>query len=207
MSTLTGDESLQLPEFEHPPADPLALAAEWTDAAEARGVREARSAVLATADAAGRPTSRVVLVKAIGPDGAVITTALSSTKARAMAENPRASLTFYWRESLQQLNIDGRVERLSDADADLLFAERPRGAQVASIVSESGRPLGDEAEMIARASALEVSDEALSRPDSWGAYRIVPERIEFWHGRVNRMHRRLSYRRMPAGWSAQRLQP
>jgi pyridoxamine 5'-phosphate oxidase len=207
MSTLTGDESLELPEFDAPPSDPLALAAAWVAAAESRGVREPRASVLATADAAGRPSSRVVLIKTIDDRGAVITTVRSSAKARAMAANPRASLTLYWRETLQQLILDGTVETLSDAQSDALFADRPRGARAASIVSTSGQPLTDEAGLIALAAALEAGSGELARPDDWGAYRIVPERIEFWHGRANRLHRRLSYQASADGWTPLRLQP
>ncbi|WP_308467022.1 pyridoxal 5'-phosphate synthase [Rathayibacter soli] len=206
-STLSGVTDIDLPEFDAPPEDPVRLAMSWLAAAEAYPVREPRSAVLATAGRNGNPTSRVVSVKGIAARGVVFTSALTTHKAADMAENPHVSITFYWRETMQQLNVRGEAVQLSGEASDALFLERPRGAQVASIVSAGGLPLADEEELAARAAALEHATTPLTRPSTWAGYLIVPARIEFWQGRVNRMHRRLVYTGGAGQWSAQRLQP
>lgn len=205
--TLSGDETVESPEFDAPPEDPIALLRGWLRQAAERRVREPAAAVLATADAAGRPSSRVVLLKEIDGDGLVFTTHLGSRKGRDLAVNPWGSMTFYWRETLQQITVAGRVERLADRRADELFAERPVAAQATTAVSEQGQPLADEQALHVAAAALAEKGEALARPVGWGGYRLLPDAIEFWHGRASRLHRRLAYTRVGVGWAHQRLQP
>lgn len=205
--SLGGDPSLELPEFDVPPADPIALVREWIASAFARGVREPLAAALATVSADGRPSNRVLLLKAVEDDGVVFYGQRDSRKGRDLAAVPFASVVLYWRETIQQLRIDGRVEPLDDRTSDELFASRLRPAQAAAAASTQSRPLDDEASLRARFDAAVAGDDPIPRPGNWGGYRLVAETIEFWHGRRDRLHRRLRYTRDDAGWSSERLQP
>ncbi|WP_406727104.1 phenazine biosynthesis FMN-dependent oxidase PhzG [Streptomyces sp. GD-15H] len=207
--TLSGDTGLVLPEFDTPPQDPHPLMRAWLDSAVAREVREPYAAVLATADPSGRASSRVLLVKEIDDRGLLFTSFRGSRKGRNLAETPWASLTFYWRETLQQLTVQGPVEVLTGEESDELFARRPLAAQATTAVSRQSRPLGDETELKARAKALVDAGDPVARPDEWSGYRLVPQAIEFWYGSPDRLHRRLRYDRAAdtADWTHQRLQP
>ncbi|MER7004736.1 phenazine biosynthesis FMN-dependent oxidase PhzG [Dactylosporangium sp. NPDC000555] len=205
--TLTGDATLVLPEFDEPPAAPLRLLRTWLDAAVAYGVREAQAIVLATADAAGLPSSRVVLLKDLDEHGLVFTTHTGSRKGTDLAARPYASATFYWRETLQQIHVAGPVRQLPPGESDVLFAERPAAAQATTAASRQSTPLDDEAALRQRAADLLATGGSIARPDGWAGYRLEAAAIEFWHGSVDRLHRRLRYDRHPGGWTAQRLQP
>ncbi|RFU82498.1 pyridoxamine 5'-phosphate oxidase [Streptomyces triticagri] len=207
--TLSGDASLVLPEFDAPPSVPGGLIREWLASAVARQVREPYAAVLATADAEGRVSSRVLLVKDADDRGLIFTSSSGSRKGQDLAANPWASLTFYWRETLQQLTVQGSVELLGAQESDELFAHRPPAAQAASAVSRQSRPLVDEQELRRRAEDAVTAGAGIARPADWTGYRLVPRCVEFWYGSPDRMHRRLRYDRTDeAGtWSHQRLQP
>jgi dihydrophenazinedicarboxylate synthase len=204
--TLSGDVSAELPEFDRPPANPIALLRAWIDGAGTHGVREPLALALATVGVDGVPSTRIVLLKSLDETGLVFTSHFGSHKGRDIAANPQAAATLYWRETVQQINVAGRVERLSDAESDVLFAERPRAAQATTAVSEQSARLADESELRARAAALTEGGE-IARPQGWGGYRLVIEQIEFWHGSPDRLHRRLQYHREGGDWTAMRLQP
>ena len=204
--TLSGDPTLELPEFEDPPADPLALLSLWLQEADARGVREPRALALATADAEGRPSSRIVLLKQVTP-ALVFSGSYESRKGRELAANPRAAGTLYWRETLQQVTVEGPVRKLSEEESDALFAERPQAAQASAVVSRQGEPLDDAAELRRAATEISASEQPLRRPARWGGFRLDPDLVEFWHGRPDRLHRRLLYAKLGGAWAHQRLQP
>jgi pyridoxamine 5'-phosphate oxidase len=204
LETLSGDPTLELPEFDSPPAEPLSLLERWLAAADARGVREPRALALATADARGRPSVRTLLVKQLTPT-LVFAGGYESRKGRDLAANPRAAGTLYWRETLQQITIEGPVERLSEEKSDALFADRPEAGRATTVASEQGGTLSDPAALRRRAG--ELSGEELSRPPTWGGYRLDPDLVEFWHGSPDRLHRRLLYIKGERGWSHKRLQP
>ncbi|MCQ4041012.1 phenazine biosynthesis FMN-dependent oxidase PhzG [Streptantibioticus rubrisoli] len=207
---LTGDTSLVLPEFDVPPREPRELLRQWLESAVQRGVREPHATVLATADAAGRVSSRVVLVKEVEERGLLFTSFRGSRKGRELAVSPWASMTFYWRETLQQLTVQGPVETLTEQESDALFARRPLAAQATTAVSQQSRPLESEAELRGRAKALVESGTDIARPAEWTGYRLVPRSVEFWYGSPDRLHRRLRYDRADATtsvWTHQRLQP
>jgi pyridoxamine-phosphate oxidase len=206
IETLSGDIELDLPEFDAPPDDPVGLLARWLDSAREHGVREPQALALATVDADGRPSSRVVLLKEVEP-ALVFTSHHESRKGRDLAAVARASGTLYWRETLQQVVIEGPVEQMSDEESDALFAARPRPAQAATIASDQSKELEDPEALRSAMEELAAGPERLRRPSDWGGYQIAPERIEFWHGSPDRLHRRLLYTKAGAGWIHRRIQP
>jgi dihydrophenazinedicarboxylate synthase len=204
--TLSGDIALELPEFEDPPADPLALLGVWIDSAQGV-VREPLALVLATTDADLNPSSRVVLIKACNEHGIVFTTHDGSRKARNIAETRRAAGTLHWRETVQQVNLAGAVERLPDAASDALFADRPLAAQATTAVSQQGRPSADPAALRCAAEELVARGAPVPRPQGWAGYRLIPDHVEFWLGSKDRLHQRLAYVRSGGHWTSARLQP
>ena len=163
---------------------------------------------LATATAAGAPSARMVLLKASDERGFVVATSYESRKGRELTENPRAALLFYWPELGRQVRVEGRVERLDEAESDAIFAARPRGAQLAAHASRQSERLASRADLEERfAAADERYPEAVPRPPSWGGYRLVPERYEFWVHDDDRLHDRLLYERAGDGWQIERLSP
>lgn len=209
MATLSGTPTQDLPEFERPPADPLPALWRWLEEAPGRGISEPHAAVLSTVDPSGMPRGRVLHVKDWDERGLIFTSSTGSDKGRDLAADPRASLVFFWRETIQQIQVSGRVAPLEGDESDLLFAARPRVAQAASHASAQSRALGDEGELRARAEAHLTGEEPLPRPEEWTGYRLVPSSVEFWCGSPDRLHRRLRYTRAAEGekWSATRLQP
>jgi pyridoxamine 5'-phosphate oxidase len=206
-NTLSGDTSLVLPEFDSPPAEPLGLLRAWLESAKERGVREPLAATLATADADGRPSSRVLLIKELDEQGLVFTSFTGSRKGIELAARPLASVSFYWRETLQQITVSGRVETLAPQASDRLFDERPLAARATTAVSSQSRPLADEARLKADAAALIERGEPVGRPAEWTGYRLLPDIVEFWYGSPDRLHRRLRYELAQSVWGHQRLQP
>lgn len=207
--TLSGDTGLVLPEFDSPPQEPHHLLRSWLDSAVARGVREPFAAVLATVGPSGEVSSRVLMVKEVDDRGLLFASSQDSRKGRDLAVSPRASLTSHWRETLQQLSVQGPVELLTAQESDAMFRRRPEAARAASAVSEQSRPLHDEAALRARAKVLREDGGPTSRPATWTGYRLVPHGVEFWYGSPDRLHRRLRYDRASdtGAWSHQRLQP
>ncbi|HVW48291.1 MAG TPA: pyridoxal 5'-phosphate synthase [Solirubrobacterales bacterium] len=204
--TLTGDATLELPEFAAPPADPLRLLAEWVATARSLYVREPLAITLATVDAAGSPSSRVVLLKGVEPE-LLFTSHHGSRKGRDLEASPRAAATLDWRETLQQVNLAGTVERIAEEESDRLFAERPRAARATTVASRQSEPLVDDEVLRSEAERLAEAGDDLLRPRGWGGYRFLPERIEFWHGSADRLHRRLEYAKAGTRWAHRRLQP
>ncbi|WP_433296186.1 pyridoxal 5'-phosphate synthase [Actinoplanes sp. CA-030573] len=204
MMTFSGDTTLRLAEFDAPPRDPIVLLRSWLDTATERGVREPYAMTLATVAADGTPSTRVVLLKAVD-HGLVFGTQAGSRKGTDLAARPVASVTFHWRETVQQINVAGPVRRLDDAASDRLFADRPAAARATTAASAQSRPLDSEDRLRRRAAALLKT--GVSRPGDWFAYRLEPAAIEFWQGSDDRLHRRLRYDRAPEGWRPCRLQP
>jgi dihydrophenazinedicarboxylate synthase len=192
--------------FDTPPDDPLPLLERWLGLADERGVREPRALVLATADPEGRPSSRIVLLKQVTP-WLVFAGSYESRKGRDLAANPRAAGTLYWRETLQQVTVEGPVRRLSEEESDALFAERSPAAQATAVASSQGVPLENPEELRRAADEISSSDEPLLRPARWGGWRLDPDLVEFWHGSPDRLHRRLLFVKRDGTWSHRRLQP
>lgn len=207
---LSGDTSFAFPEYTDPPASPFDVARTWIDEARDGDVSEPMSMTLATAGSDGRVSARTVDVKRLDDRGLVFGTSTLSPTGRQLDDNPFAALQVYWRETMQQLRFEGRAVQLSDAESDALFADRsPKSRAAAAIADQSSvlepRTLQD---LIDDANALlDESEDDVPRPEGWVAWRLEPDRVEFWHGSRDRMHRRLQYVLADGAWSAARLQP
>lgn len=207
LASVTGVGLNDLPEFGVPPADPMELAAAWISRAIEGGVREPGSIALATASTEAVPSSRFVLLKGFDRDGLLFVSQKTSRKGRDLASNPYASASFYWQELRLQLHIAGRVEELPAAESDEIFGARPLGSKAAGAASRQSETLVDENALAAEIQRMIAAGGPVPRPERWTGYRIVPDRIEFWHGDAARMHRRLEYTRDGAQWTWRRLQP
>jgi pyridoxamine 5'-phosphate oxidase len=175
----------------------------------AQTLTEPEAAVLSTADADGRPSGRYVLMKQADARGFVFFTNLGSRKARALAANPLAALTFYWPPDTQ-VRIEGAVEPVTVAEADAYFATRPREFQIGAWASAQSDPLESRAALDARvreATAKFAADAQVQRPPFWSGYRLVPDRLEFWTRDPHRLHDRVLYERRDGAWSRSFLFP
>ncbi|POX52032.1 phenazine biosynthesis protein [Streptomyces sp. Ru71] len=208
--TLTATVPVDFPEFHAPPSEPMGLLASWLESSTAHGVREPRALALATADAEGRTSSRIVAVNAVTDAGLTFITHADSRKGRELAENPWASGVLYWRETSQQISLAGPVRLLSRAEAEALWFARPVFTHAMTTVSRQSRPLSglDEFDEL-RARALELGDPArpLPCPETFVGYRLEPASVEFWANGTDRLHERLRYDRADDGWRISRLQP
>ncbi len=189
--------------------DPITLFAEWLEQAKESGILLPESASLATADRDGVPSSRMVLLKSFAADGFVFFTNYESRKAREMDENPKASLLLHWVVLQRQIRVEGSVERVSAEASAAYFRTRDRGSQIGAWVSRQSEDLEDRSVLKRREKEIKQRFEGqdVPLPPFWGGYRLIPECIEFWQGRLNRLHDRLLFTRLEAGWAAQRLYP
>jgi pyridoxamine 5'-phosphate oxidase len=202
-----GNEAL---EREHLDADPLRQFARWFSDAETAGEPEASGMVLATVDALGMPSARMVLLRGLDSRGFIFYTNMLSRKAQAMHCNPHVALVFHWQKLERQVRIEGKVERAPEQLADDYFRTRPRGSQIGAWASPQSETMGSRAELESRIAEVEsrFGDGPVERPPFWGGYRVVPARIEFWQGRVSRLHDRFCYlRQEDESWSIVRLAP
>jgi len=166
-------------------------------------------AALATADAEGRPSVRMVLVRGIDERGFVFHTNYTSRKGRELDINPHAALCFYWPTLDEQIRVEGRVTRLSADESDTYFATRPRGSQLGAWASQQSHalPTRERLEEEYRDTESRFAGQPVPRPPFWGGFRLEPSRIEFWYGRPDRLHDRLLYSREGGGWKIERLYP
>jgi pyridoxamine 5'-phosphate oxidase len=151
----------------------------------------------------------MVLLKGFDEAGFVFYTNYRSRKAHELDQNPRATILFYWPDLERQVRISGTAARVSDVESDDYFDSRPRGHQLGAWASNQSEPIGsrEELEQTADAAAERFTGSPVTRPPHWGGYRLVPDAIEFWQGRPNRLHDRLEYVRTTDGWTRRRLSP
>jgi pyridoxamine 5'-phosphate oxidase len=191
-------------------ADPFRQFERWfADAADA-GTSQPEAAALATATPEGRPSVRMVLVKRTGPDGFVFFTNYESRKGGELTANPRAALLFHWQLLGRQVRLEGPVELTSREDSLAYAHSRPRGSQLSAAASPQSRPVPDRFWLEQRVAELDERYAGTDVPlsDSWGGFRLAPERFEFWQHRDSRLHDRLVYTPKPGGtWKVQRLAP
>jgi pyridoxamine 5'-phosphate oxidase len=189
--------------------DPFALFDQWYAEAREAEPNDPGAMTLATADATGQPSARIVLLKGHGPDGFIFYTNEQSAKGGQLAANPKAALLFHWKSLRRQVRAEGAIERVSDAEADTYFATRGRDSQLGAWASDQSRPLDDRATFEARFEAMKQRFEGgdVPRPPHWGGYRVIPERIEFWIDREHRLHERRLFTRTDHGWSEGLLYP
>jgi pyridoxamine 5'-phosphate oxidase len=189
--------------------DPIDLFGEWFEQAKESGILLPESASLATANRDGVPSSRMVLLKSFAADGFVFYTNYGSRKAREMDENPNASLLLHWVVLERQVRVEGSVERISPEESAAYFRTRSRGSQIGAWVSRQSEEVGGRSVLTSREKETErrFQGQDVPSPSFWGGYRLVPGRIEFWQGRMNRLHDRLLFTRTDGGWAASHLYP
>jgi pyridoxamine 5'-phosphate oxidase len=190
-------------------ADPFVQFQRWFDDAQAHGQLQADAMVVATSTVEGRSSARMVLLRGADDRGFCFYTNYESRKGRELAANPYAAIVLHWPEVLRQVRATGRVERVDDAESDAYWYARPRASRVSAWASAQSAPIADREELEARVEELETrfGGDEVPRPDGWGGFRVVPDEIEFWQHRDDRLHDRFLYTRSGRGWQAARLQP
>lgn len=190
--------------------DPLALFQAWFDEANAKEPNDPEAICLATADAQGRPSARMVLLKELSERGFKFHSNIASHKGHDIMENPYASFCLYWKSTRKQIRVSGQVELVSDDEADAYFATRPRARAIGAWASQQSQPFEHKDDLD---KAVAFYDEKfdgvqdIPRPEHWKGFLIVPESIEFWIGNQDRLHTRFIYTKTPEGWAASWLYP
>lgn len=197
-----------LPDLE-PGSDPIEMFGKWFAAANEAGILMPEAMTLATASRAGIPSARMVLLKEFDRKGFVFYTNYSSRKAAELEENPHAALLFHWTVLQRQVRIEGTAARVSEAESYAYFRTRARGSRIGAWASQQSASLDSRGTLETRVREIDAKypGEEVPLPPFWGGYRIAPSSIEFWQGRVNRLHDRLRYDRTEDGWSITRLYP
>lgn len=190
-------------------SDPIALFGQWFEDAKRAGLYLPEAMMLATADRNGVPSARMMLLKGFDERGFRFFTNYGSRKGSELGENSKAALVFYWGRLQRQVRVQGQVEKLTEEESRAYFETRPRGSQLGAWASEQSAVLAsrDELEQRFREVSARFEGQAVPLPPFWGGLRLVPDRIEFWQGRADRLHDRLAYTRKSEGWERVRLSP
>jgi pyridoxamine 5'-phosphate oxidase len=189
--------------------DPFDLFAEWMEEARASEPNDPDAMAFASADAAGRPSVRIVLMRRYGPDGFGFFTNLESRKAGELIANPFGALAIHWKSIRKQVRAEGRVVLVSDSEADEYFASRSRDSRIGSWASDQSRPLASREIFERRVAEAQARFEGqdVPRPPHWSGFRLIPDRIEFWSDRAFRLHERRLFTRTESGWAEGLLYP
>ena len=190
-------------------SDPIARFKKLLVQAAQLGIQPHNAAALATAGVDRQPAVRMVLLKEVDDSGFVFYTNLASRKARQLADNPYASLCFWWAQLKRQVRVEGATERVSNREADQYFSTRPRGSQIGAWVSHQSSELASRDDLVnaAQRLAAQYDNQPVPRPPFWSGYRLVPQRIEFWKEQPDRLHDRELYTRQATGWKVTLLAP
>lgn len=189
--------------------DPIVLFRDWYQEAIDAGITDPSIMTLATVDGEGNPAARIVLLKSFDENGFVFYTNYQSRKGMDLEKNPRAALVLHWRETGHQVRIEGITEKVTASASDRYFESRPRGSQLGAWASEQSRQIQSKAhldESLKRWES-EFRDQPVPRPPYWGGYRVIPDKIEFWSERENRMHERMLFEKTEQGWVFRKLAP
>lgn len=190
--------------------NPFTFMEQWLEEASNHPIVDPNAMTLATSTSEGKVSLRTVLLKHLDENGLVFFTNTESRKAREIHSNPQASVLFFWRELQRQLCVEGKILRIKEEEAELYFASRPRGSQLAAWASQQGKSLSGRRELEKKWMEEEQRFEGKSvpKPPFWGGYRLIPNRFEFWQGRPNRLHDRFEYLERDLGrWKISRLSP
>ena len=189
--------------------DPIRLFRVWFDDAQRSSLFLPESIAVASSSRDGRPSVRMMLLKGFDERGFLFYTNYGSRKAREMAENPHAAFSIHWAILQRQIRVEGSLEKLSEQESAAYFRTRERGSQIGAWASKQSSVLADRDELVRRVREVEerFKGKEIPLPPFWGGYRLVPERIEFWQGRANRLHDRLEYTWEDGEWSRLRLSP
>lgn len=189
--------------------DPFTLFDQWFGEARQSEINDSNAMALATADARGRPSVRMVLLKGHGPDGFIFYTNFEGRKAEDLLANPHAALLFHWKSLRRQVRVEGPVTTVDDATADAYFATRSRDSQLGAWASDQSRPLASREVFMARYEEVSArfAGGRVPRPPHWSGFRVLPDRIEFWQDREHRLHERRLFTRDGDRWSEGLLYP
>lgn len=189
--------------------DPMALFQRWMDEAIAAGIPEPNAMTLATVSSDGQPSARIVLLKLLDERGLAFFTNYGSRKGREIAENPRASVVFFWAAIERQVRVEGVIEKTTEAESEDYFHSRPANSRLGAWASEQSEPLSGREELEAKHAALvaKYPDGKIPRPPHWGGYRLIPSAFEYWQGRPSRLHDRIRFVRVDGRWERVRLSP
>ena len=187
---------------------PLPQFEKWLNEAIHSAAKEPTAMSVATVDEAGRPNSRILLLKEVNDRGFVFFSNYQSRKGRALAAHPFAALTFFWPELERQVRAEGRVEKLDAKSSDEYFASRPYTSRIGAWASEQSSVIADKSVLVKRAAAIGLKHPLnVPRPPHWGGYIVIPDLVEFWQGRPSRLHDRIRYRLSDGLWLKERLAP
>ena len=209
LAALRRDYALASLSETHVDADPIRQFEAWFADALVAQVLEPNAMTLATATSDGVPSARIVLLKGVDAGGFVFFTDYRSRKGAELAENPLAALVFLWKEIERQVRVSGAVSRVMAAESEAYYRSRPLGSRLGAWVSHQSSVIASRAEIEERWQAVShrFADGDVPLPPHWGGYRVMPDEIEFWQGRPNRLHDRLRYERTSSGWTISRLSP
>ena len=192
------------------PSNPIPMFKRWFQEALKAEVLDVNALALASISASGKPSNRIVLLKGLDSRGFTFFTNYESRKGKELRQKPVASLLFFWPQLSRQIRIDGKVSKVSTHESDVYFKTRPRGSQLGAWASNQSQTVPNREYLEARMRALEeqFAGKTIPRPPYWGGFRLVPNTLEFWQGRPNRLHDRLQYQRKgQGGWKISRLAP
>ncbi|MFM8280288.1 MAG: pyridoxamine 5'-phosphate oxidase [Bacteroidota bacterium] len=192
------------------PEDPIALFAQWFSETGAMNISEPNAMILTTVSKEGKPSSRAVLLKGLEQGSFVFFTNYESRKAQDILLNPHVSLLFLWLDAERQIRIEGKATKISIQESEQYFATRPRESQLGAWASDQSKPISSREELEKKFKEMELRFQGIEHipmPEHWGGFAVSPLSIEFWQGRIGRLHDRIQYQKQGDSWTKQRLNP